>query len=302
MIGNGFDLHHHLQTSFGDFKDFLSGRNATVQSIVEEYLCELSGNWANLEEALAYFNVDQMIGHAEDFLVSYAADEWSDAYNHDYQFEINEVVQTISRKLKSEFYEWIKQIYIPSADEVSDLLRLEPHAKFLNFNYTQTLQKIYSVDEKRVLHIHGTATDKEECIVLGHGWGQADRPRLNAVLEPEEIDNRVRQGNAIIERYFENTFKPTSDLIERNMEFFRTLGDITDVFVWGHSLSEVDLPYFSEIVAATELSEPCWHVSYHDLSSVSEHSEVMDSIGVKASKLHHHKLTHFVAKSIHRTA
>lgn len=297
VIGNGFDLHHGLATGLADFKGFIGCRRPDLQSTVEEYLCNLSGNWANLEEALAYFDVDQMLDHASNFLVSYAVDDWSDSYHHDYQYEINEVAEALSKELKSEFYCWIKQIQIPAVSAITNALKLVPGAHFLNFNYTPTLQELYSVDKSRILHIHGSIMDENDEIVLGHGWGSTNRPQLNGGQDPEEIDTRVMQGNAIIERYFEETFKPTDALIKQNGRFFGALGSVTDVFVWGHSLSAVDLPYFAEIATATAASCPSWHVSHYSPSSISANAAAMASIGVDTSKVHHHRLSEYVLQS-----
>lgn len=290
IIGNGFDLHHGLPTSLSDFKNFLSARNPDLHTKVEEYLCDLSGNWANLEEALAYFNVDQLIDHASDFLISYAADDWSDAYHHDYQYEVNEVVSAISCKLKEEFYCWVQQIRINS---ISPGLKLsiEADSCFLNFNYTPTLQKLYSVEQSRVFHIHGTVDDD---IVLGHGWEAKQRPKLGEGQDPEAIDTRVMEGNELINRYFEDTFKPTGDIIKRSKHFFSDLANVSDVYVWGHSLSEVDLPYFLEVFDATKVKCPVWHVSHYCTSSLTKNAAVMLAIGVANSRVRHDELSKYV--------
>lgn len=294
VIGNGFDLHHGLETDFSDFKRFVGARCPKLQATVGEYLYALRGNWANLEEALAKFDVDQLIGHAENFLVPYGADHWSDSYHHDYQYEINEVVRAISSELKAEFYLWIKQIQIPTSISSSNRLKLEHDAIFLNFNYTPTIQKLYSVDHSRILHIHGSVADKEGDIVLGHGWKPADRPKLNKGQDPDEIDSRVMQGNALIEHYFADTFKPTNALIKRNQRFFDSLSDVSNVYVWGHSLSAIDLPYFVAIAASIAVNSPTWHVSHYSVLSVPTNAAAMSSIGVSASNVHHHKLSDYV--------
>lgn len=294
VIGNGFDLHHKLATGFTDFKKFLGSPQSDLQSTVEDYLCDLSGNWANLEEALAYFDVDQLIDHASNFLVSYAADDWSDSYHHDYQFEINEVVRVLSSELKKEFYAWLQHIEMPHPESCPDLLKIEPGAFFLNFNYTPTIQQLYSVNETQILHIHGSLADGEEGIVLGHGWKAKDRSRLNEGQDPEEIDTRVMQGNDLIDRYFEDTFKPTDALITRNQNFFGALGEVANVYVWGHSLSDVDLSYFAEIDKSTRSVCPTWHVSHYSSSSISINAAAMAKVGVHASNVRHHKLFEYV--------
>nr|WP_292620255.1 AbiH family protein [Mesorhizobium sp.] len=43
-------------------------------------------------------------------------------------------------------------------------------AKFLNFNYTPSLQDLYGVPDANILHIHGAARDPDAKLILGHGW------------------------------------------------------------------------------------------------------------------------------------
>ena len=60
VIGNGFDLHHGLRTGFGDFRYHLSEEiGGECEETVEEYLCELEGDWSNLESALAHLDSER---------------------------------------------------------------------------------------------------------------------------------------------------------------------------------------------------------------------------------------------------
>lgn len=293
IIGNGFDLHHGLATSFSNFKDFLARRNPHLQSTIEEYLCALSGNWANLEEALAYFDIDRVLDYASNFLVSYGADDWSDSYHHDYQYEINEIVQAVSSRLKEEFCSWVEIIQIPD-EAVKRLLKVEPNALFLNFNYTNTIQELYSRAQPQVLHIHGSVEDVDEGIILGHGWSAAERPKLNESNEFDEIDTRVMEGYELIESYFEDTFKPTEEIIKRNQDFFASLLSVSDIYVWGHSLSSVDLPYLAEVAAITNANRPVWHISHYNSSSAEDNAAAMPPIGVEDFRVRHHQLAEYV--------
>lgn len=292
IIGNGFDLHHGIATNFSNFKEFVTRRNPDLQSTVEEYLCALSGNWANLEEALADFDTGQVIEHASNFLVSYGADDWSDSYHHDYQYEINQIVQAVSGRLKEEFFSWVQTIQIPD-EAARRLLKVTPNAIFLNFNYTNTIEELYSRYQPQVLHIHGSAKDGEEEIILGHGWSATERPKLNKWNEFDDVDTRVMEGYELIEDYFEDTFKLTKEIIKRNQSFFDALLDVSDVYVWGHSLSSVDLPYLAEVAAITKENRSTWHVSHYSPSSIEDNAAAMSSIGIEDSRVRHHQLAEY---------
>lgn len=63
--------------------------------------------------------------------------------------------------------------------------------------------------------------------------------RYNAVLEAKEI----------LEKYYEANMKDTGRIIDQHLPFFQSLKDIKKITVLGHSLSSVDMPYFSTIKA-----------------------------------------------------
>ncbi len=78
-----------------------------------------------------------------------------------------------------------------------------------------------------------------------------------------EADVRVAEGNQIVDSYFSATFKPTTQIIARNQPFFANLKSIRRIFVMGHSLEEVDAPYFAEIIRNIDSSSVRWTISYH---------------------------------------
>lgn len=66
----------------------------------------------------------------------------------------------------------------------------------------------------------------------------------------------------MIDQYFADTFKPTASIIEQYRSHFDALGCIEEIVVLGHSLSDVDAPYFAEIIERVSPSTR-WSVSYH---------------------------------------
>ncbi|MEG3124233.1 bacteriophage abortive infection AbiH family protein [Sphingomonas sp. GB1N7] len=172
-----------------------------------------------------------------------------------------------SQLLRARFGEWIRQLTIPTpASFPGPWIRLDPAALYLTFNYTPTLQRLYGIPEAHVLHIHGSAAKSEDQLVLGHGWepGLADPYRFES--DPENADMRVIEGIEIVDGYFKDTFKPTVRIIEAYRQNFAALADVTDIIVMGHSLAEVDHPYFEAIIAKIDIRKVRWRVSvYGDL-------------------------------------
>ena len=90
----------------------------------------------------------------------------------------------------------------------------------------------------------------------------------------------MQEGEALIQRYFHQTQKPTAEVLRRHRAFFGSLADIEEVVVWGHSLSETDREYFEAIADATAGSAPHWSVSYFTRGERAHHAAVLGSLGV----------------------
>lgn len=266
VIGNGFDLHHGIQSNYRDFGDYLKHVDDGTYRELERYFSVDDDFWWQFEAQLAQLDTDSLINDVEAFLPGYGAEDWSDSGHHDYEYEMDRVVTAISSTLRLRFSEWARQLVIPPASHVvSKLLPLRRDAHYLTFNYTDTLQRLYDVPDGRVVHIHGAAVRATDQLVLGHGWERRPEDSFNHNIDPETADVRVMAGNSIIDRYFTNTFKPTARVIEAHLPFFQSLAGIRKVFVIGHSLSDVDLPYLREL--RRHLGDGVqWQVSFHESS------------------------------------
>jgi hypothetical protein len=279
IIGNGFDIHHKIASRYSDFKEYLRASNPELVELVEEFL-PVEEYWNDLEAALANIDVDHVTDNAAEFLVSYAEERWSDAYHHDYQYEVNRIVIGLSVELKKHFTDWIKQLDIPSIDDITDKrLNLPVNARYLTFNYTSTLSDIYSIPRDHILYIHGNALNNDY-LILGHSWNPSDVPSLIGDSDPEDIDPRVLEGNDIIKDYFGQTFKNTSFNIKANSNFFNNLKHVSQITVLGHSLSDVDHAYFEEIVRHINRTAVLWVVSYYNESEIEHHRKALRSLGV----------------------
>jgi hypothetical protein len=127
---------------------------------------------------------------------------------------------------------------------------------------------LYGIRRSQVHHIHGTASDADHDLILGHGWNPKERGSSNDGLGPDATDTRVSTGNRIIDQYFEETFKPTGQVITAHQSFFEGLRDTQQIFVMGHSLADVDLPYFKAIVRRIDGGNVGWKISYYEDSDL----------------------------------
>jgi len=285
IIGNGFDLHHGIDSRYSDFADYLEYADQDTFRVAEEYVVPERDLWSALEERLAEIDIDQIEDYATNYLPSYGADDWKDSGHHDYEYEIEQICDAISKDLRRHFASWVRQIEIPD-ERLAAVQSIDPAGLFLSFNYTDTLRSVYGVDKSHVLHIHGSAADPNSEIVLGHGWDR--RPSdLRARLVDEATDVRVAGGFALIDDLLAATFKPTKDIIERNQDFFRRLGTVKEVFVLGHSLAQVDGAYFHAVLENLN-PDAQWTISYYgdQLATLS----AAQTLGIPSERLRLAKL------------
>ncbi|MEG6835135.1 bacteriophage abortive infection AbiH family protein [Pseudomonas aeruginosa] len=261
VVGNGFDLWHGIPSGLGQFKEYVLAIDRDIHREVEDYL-PAGDDWCDLELALAELDADMLVDNLGHFMGAYGAEDWSDSGHHDFQYEVGNVVERLSKGLRTRFAEWIRDLPIPTHDTAPRrLATLDPQALFLTFNYTSTLDTLYGIDLARVLHIHGRSDAADDELVLGHAWNPQSRPSLNDRPDIEEIDTRVAEANDIIDDYFSATFKRSEELIAQHRTFFQALGAIQKVVVLGHSLSPVDAIYFQALLQQPSVAAARWTVA-----------------------------------------
>ncbi|MFN0719979.1 bacteriophage abortive infection AbiH family protein [Vibrio cyclitrophicus] len=295
VIGNGFDLHHNIPSSYSSFKKYVETRDNELYGSIENYL-PTDKWWSDLEESFAHVDIDHIAENALDFLYSYNSEDWSESYHHDYQFEVSRVINLLSTKLVERFSEWIYELEIPIQEELSiPPLLLDKKATYFSFNYTDTLIKTYGINEDQILFIHGKVEDEWSDIVLGHSWEPKEIPSLNNYVEPANIDARIMEGNDILGRYFGKTFKPINSLIQSSAKYFSSLSEVAEVYVLGHSLSEVDMEYFISIAKSVNPAAT-WVVSFFGANELEHHKSVISNIGVPSNRTVYFELSSGIPK------
>lgn len=284
LIGNGFDLWHGIPSSLAQFKQYVQANDRDVYREIEEYL-PTREDWSDLELALANMDVDALIDNLGHFMGSYGAEDWSDAGHHDFQYEVQNVVERLSSGLRQRFAEWIRRLPIPSpATARKRLAVLDTGAQFFSFNYTSTLGTLYGVHPGRILFIHGCADVADDELVLGHAWHPQSRKSLNDRPDIEEVDTRLMEANDIIDGYFSATFKRSTELITLHRNFFDALTEIEQVVVLGHSLSAVDAAYFAALIEQRSVAEARWQIACRSLGEWPEKQMLLAGLGIHPAK------------------
>lgn len=259
IIGNGFDLHHCLETSFSDFRDFLvkNGDGDYVMQLEtyfqSDYIDKKDGRrkfllWSNLEKAIGQYDLVEMYHELTDWIeIDYDHLMRTAAQHED---SPNDFLAPLLESLPSRLEEWISSVDLYGIEADVDF---PLSSRFLTFNYTRVLEEVYHIPEKDVLHIHGVVGGAEG-LVVGHKVKANESDALDEsapIYQEDSMINIINIMNACR--------KPTEEIIARNQSFFQSLNNITDIYVYGHSYSPVDLDYFEEIRKNVS-NETNWHL------------------------------------------
>lgn len=226
----------------------------------------------------------------------------------------------LTQNLPDRFRKWINRLKPPTPTKyLEDIIKVD--ARYINFNYTEFLETIYGIPRKNVFYIHGDRRNKKVQLVLGHGhdteevfeeWYQSNKnreefqPRLQGrkgrfcnndnpvylgyFLEEDSEGNwksqmrydAINNTVGLIEDYYESSAKKTNDVLVKNQVYFKSLENIKEIVVIGHSLSQVDYPYFKEIIKNnTNSIELKWYISWYsseDLKRISEFALEMNML------------------------
>lgn len=117
---------------------------------------------------------------------------------------------------------------------------LNRNCLFLNFNYTDTLEKVYGIPASNILYIHGNAL-RGNNLILGHHDATLFQgktiPAFNAAeehgiyMEDIEEDFRLQEAKEIIKDYFRKTYKDTASIIRYYQSFFNSLATVYEVYI-----------------------------------------------------------------------
>ena len=107
--------------------------------------------------------------------------------------------------------------------------------------------------------------------------------------QEDDYDYSYDTGKETLNQYFRETFKPTSKIIDNNFSFFESLKNIIEIFVLGHSISNVDLPYFKHLAKSVS-PDAIWNVSYFDNEEYKRINMTLLTIGINQKNLAYFKL------------
>lgn len=261
LIGNGFDLHHKINSSYGNFRVWMSDTHPDELNHVEEVYGGCDEDWwSDFENQLASldairFGEEIALENPPDLLSEHCDRTWNDA-----EIEVEQQLEYLYSDLKACFHDWIKQLNKPLAEK---MVRIKTQDSiFINFNYTKTLEDLYGINPGNVLHIHG-CIDSDENFIIGHGKSDEELRYMNTVNLPDPPDNLSSEEYAQFydevancgQEFHEQLAteaaingvasqrKPVAELIKKHTPFFEAIKNVIYIHVYGLSMSDVDMPY-----------------------------------------------------------
>lgn len=274
VIGNGFDLFTGLKTRYSDFRQWLNRNYIFVyEALVSTY--GITGEWWNdFENQLGKLDIPMYVSKypaqektyteiLEEICTRKEQEKMGDGIPNLYPYSsCAHRLEGLLDILQYCFEKWVQ--YEQQCHRESKFTHiLKENSFFINFNYTDTLERHYNIPEDQVLHIHGRASNHEH-LVFGHDGSLGDTHNYDEEKVSEILGRYEKNPYIFIYRY----------------DLFEKITNIEHIHILGFSFSDIDIPYIQWI--ADHTSSNCdWEVSWF--------SEI-DKIKIKDFLLYNPKL------------
>lgn len=257
IVGNGFDVNHGLPSSYAHFKAWLSTNDRELYGFLERYI-DVAGDWWNdFERSLSEIDVPKLI--RETPLENRPIDSrLPPSFSHPASWRLDSVRKTIS----SRFTEWVKTL---DNVKIENKMELPEAWLYISFNYTDTLERVYGIEENKIVYIHGKASRGDE-LIYGHGKNQF-------VLENDVMEKyHLHRSDDF---FIAGTYGDSESALTSHISYWQkyiqlasyydvlrpVVAGVNNVCVFGLSFSEVDYPYLQWI--AEQNRNLRWRVSWH---------------------------------------
>lgn len=255
IIGNGFDRHHGMKTSYTQFRDWLEEKDMSILYTIDELFGYCDDDWwQNFESSLATAVTSEIVqSEVQENYPDFGSDDFRDRDWYAAEYAVESRLSEAYGEIREAFHQWVDELEM--GDESKKIELINDDVAFLTFNYTSTLENLYNIDEKKILHIHGKAGTDDE-LVLGHGVSEdviEEMLEEDYPVDEEEGDDYVTQRakDAAISGVYSQR-KKVDEIIRKHEEWFVSLKDVSHLYFYGHSFGEVDLPYFRKILSVVD--------------------------------------------------
>ena len=259
--------------------------------------------WSDFESALGDLDYESLFEDNTCYLIDYGNENWRDADNHTFQFAIEEDLDFVEA-LQYQLNNWIQSlnIYVPPLPSILNIIKKykTQNLHFISFNYTSTLENVYGINKEKILYIHGKPLEKEP-LIFGHrnqfrrkSFVEESKDQLfdkDTIVcqliqnrDSQERDFREIEGEHIIEQYFKKTYKNSRKNILSNSMVFSNLTKCDNIYILGHSLSDIDFDYFQEI--RKYVTDRCmWYISVYSTLDRYRANRLIKALSIKSYQI-----------------
>lgn len=272
IIGNGFDRAHSLPTSYEHFKKYMSDCIREYEGLDKREECirlknipkstipnihTINGIIADYEQErkIVYWLIDDVAKRKHNI-------KWNEFENYLGQLRMDKVIKKWGEDrlyvqclkdsiydISGFFFEWINTIDLNVAK------RKEPYMSLINgkrdialsFNYTETLEYVYGMDTSNICYIHG---QRETDAALQQEKSMRPFGKNNSELVVGFGSKYVRNSKEAEKKsLLMGLYKDTESILYHYKDFFDRIvhDEIKEIYTWGFSFSDVDMPYIKKI-------------------------------------------------------
>ena len=171
IIGNGFDIAHGIASQYLDFKDYAWKHGDQYQiGLLETCYPDMNPKkkelelWCDLEKALGNLDFQAAFGATTEDV------EMEDGHEGRYQAQMEDAPEYALGMMFDAFHkvfdDWVNNIDT-DVEPLNKIKHFDVNGRFLSFNYTDTLEKVYNIPRKCINYIHGRRNSNDE-IIVGH--------------------------------------------------------------------------------------------------------------------------------------
>lgn len=273
IVGNGFDVNHGIPSSYAHFKTWLSNNDKHLYDFLERYIDVAGDWWNNFERSLSEIDIPKLIREAP--LEKRPRDpKLPPSFSHPASWRLDSVRDAISLK----FTEWVKTL---DGVEINKKIDLPEACLYISFNYTDTLERVYGIEEDKIVYIHGKASRGDE-LIYGHGKSkfelEYDVMKKYNLHRSDDFFTAGSFGDSESELTSHVSYWQKYIQIGRYYDELRSaVMDANKVCVYGLSFSEVDFPYLQWIVEKNH--DLKWRVSWHSKNDEKRIGETLRTLG-----------------------
>ena len=320
IIGNGFDLHHEINSSYFEYRKWLKTHHKDIywELVNTFYIDDESPQsiellekrehpwWKDFENQLGDIDLAEIVDNCVfNNYPNFDSEEFRDRDYHAAEIDAEITLSKLVSDIKSTFEEWVKSLNAPN--KIKKIKINDDNAFFITFNYTDTLETLYKIPNHVICHIHGKANNDEE-LIIGHNKTRKDlelmadnTPEPPSNLDGEELnewysnhgDFITDQTRDVAVAEFNNLQKDTTRIISENNALFKSLSEVEKVHIYGFSFSDVDKPYLEKLVASVP-ENVLWEISYYSDKEKEEFNQVMQTLKVKTGNISFVKLNDLI--------